>query len=239
MILLLQYFKSFVIGASVGWIMGSIVESIFHQYLGHANKKLRDIFKSIPGLGKWFKNAYEAHNVVHHTMTYKENQTIKFHSLDSQNKVDEEIKAKGINLQHIYTQEYGITLNFIGFLKFSIPFILVWFPFAFYLWSTQKIICVSSLLAMIIAPVFSTWLHPYLHVTHEIAIKQAPFPMNWIINSPYGRFLWVYHYLHHKNRATNFNLMLFGDFIRGYATIPTPLQIKTISALGGPQYIFF
>lgn len=226
------------IGILLGWIGGSLIESIFHQHLGHSNKKLRDIFERIYGLGTWFKKAYESHNIVHHTMTYKKDHVTQFN--DQQNpveKVDADIVAKGINLKHIHSQEYGITLNFIGFLKFSLPFVLTWLPFAWYFWSKAIIVCITSLLTSLIAPAFSTWLHPYLHLKYKDAILLAPWPMNYLMSSQYGKFLWVYHWLHHKNRAINFNLMLFGDLVRGCYRIPTNQDMIDASKVGGPDLI--
>lgn len=149
-------------------------------------------------------------------------------TLNPVSQVDATILAKGINLQHIHSQRYGITLNLIGFLKFSIPFLLVWIPFA------TTSLRYPTLLGLLIAPAFSTWLHPYLHLPHIEAIKQAPWPMNWLMASRYGRFLWVYHLLHHRNTAINFNLMLLGDFLRGCARIPTDQDKELARQVGGP-----
>jgi hypothetical protein len=212
------------LGLIYGWILGSLIESFFHQHLGHTNAKLRKFFTKIPVIGKQFRSANEAHSIVHHSLTYQQDHTTQFSNKNPMTMVDAKIIKKGIlDLDDLKSEQYGLSLNLIGFIKFSIPFLIIWFVLFIFInqiFILNSIFLYSSLGMMFVAPAFSTWLHPVLHSTYEEGIKQAMWPFSWILNSRYGRFLWDYHELHHRNRNVNFNLMLGGDFLRGCAKLP-------------------
>lgn len=46
------------------------------------------------------------------------------------------------------------------------------------------------------------------------SVAKAPWWLSWVMEHPYGRFLWKYHLLHHAHQHKNFNLVLIGDLFR-------------------------
>lgn len=223
-------------GALGGWMLGSLVESFFHQHLGHAGRRLRHWFTCVPGLGRWLSNAYEAHTNVHHSWTFRADQVTQFHpERNPREQVDARILAHGLDLADLRSELYGLSLNLVGFAKFSLPFVATWLPLAWCLWSTLPLACLAALVTMLLAPAFSTWVHPCLHLRYDDAIRKARWPFNYVLDSSYGRLLWVYHDMHHRRPKCNFNLMLgFGDVVRGCARMPTRADKRRAAMVGGP-----
>src|SRR4051794_8056530 len=101
-----------ILGLMYGWIAGSLVESFFHQHLGHASKNLRHLFAKFGAMGTWLLNAYDEHTVVHHNLTYKKDHVTQFaEDLNPQGEVDRRVLGLDIDLKKIKSEQYGLSLN--------------------------------------------------------------------------------------------------------------------------------
>ncbi len=85
---------------------------------------------------------------------------------------------------------------------------------------------------LMIAPLLSRWIHPYLHLDHETAIRCAPSFIAILLGTPYFRAVARHHYLHHKYPNKNFNLLLGGDWILGRHRSASADDIDKMKALG-------
>ena len=69
---------------------------------------------------------------------------------------------------------------------------------------------------MALPPLLSNWVHPYLHMSHERALSEAPPLLRWFLGTWYARAMARNHFIHHRYGGTsNFNLVLGADILRG------------------------
>jgi hypothetical protein len=91
-------------------------------------------------------------------------------------------------------------------------------------------------IGLMVTVVFYLWIaeyvHPYIHQSHQQALKCASPLMKVFIRSRYFRLLTKHHFLHHKYINCNFNLVLGGDFILGTHREPTKGDIAEMKSLG-------
>ncbi|MFN4149458.1 MAG: hypothetical protein ACK4IX_00810, partial [Candidatus Sericytochromatia bacterium] len=83
---------------------------------------------------------------------------------------------------------------------------------------------------------FYEWLahfvHPYVHMSYNEALRTAPNSIRWFLLTPYFKFLAQHHYLHHKYVNCNFNLLLGGDIIWKNQRFPNSEDIIEMKKLG-------
>jgi hypothetical protein len=232
-------------GLFVGLFISSCVESFFHEYIGHASPWLLECYARIPVVGQWLAAAAFRHKITHHGLTYKI-QTEQFSAERPMSAVDALIANSGKdNLADTKTEDYGRTLNAVGLIKFSIPFVLVLGVIYRLLsvWITSATFLCSLLAMFPTGACVSKWLHPCFHLPYDATtgrMKTKSRLLDFYMNSRFGRFLWVYHDMHHHSaRGMNFNLMLFGflpagDRVRGRVKWPTDKDHEHAAQEGGP-----
>jgi hypothetical protein len=74
---------------------------------------------------------------------------------------------------------------------------------------------VGVCLSVSLPPLFSHFIHPYLHMPHARAIREAPTATAWLLQRWYFRAMARNHFMHHRCVASSFNLVLGGDLLRG------------------------
>lgn len=82
-----------------------------------------------------------------------------------------------------------------------------------------------SLLPSAAVVFFSTHAHQYLHMGRSRALQCASLPMRCFLRSPYGAFLFRYHWMHHRYETVNFNFLLLADFARGRYRRPSERDV--------------
>ena len=87
---------------------------------------------------------------------------------------------------------------------------------------------------MVVFPLMSAAIHPWLHVRHEVARARAPRPIAWLLNTRYMRSVARHHFVHHRHLAANFNLLLGGDLLLGVHRRPTAADIDAMHREGIP-----
>jgi hypothetical protein len=88
--------------------------------------------------------------------------------------------------------------------------------------------------ALALPPLFSNFLHPYLHMPYSSAIHSAPWWLKPMTKTAYFRAMCTNHFPHHKYIASNFNLVLGADWIRGVARKPSAQDVEAMLRLGLP-----
>ena len=81
----------------------------------------------------------------------------------------------------------------------------------------------------------SKYFHSYFHCSFNEAMNTAPFLTRIILDTPIMRRVWRLHYVHHKQKKFNFNLLLGGDWLRGVLKEPNKEQLDDMKKLGLPM----
>jgi hypothetical protein len=73
----------FPIGLAVGYIIGSFIESILHEYVSDAPAPWVRKWRRYPRLFRVPLNTYFSHHVIHHHQTFRRNHITQFDSRNS------------------------------------------------------------------------------------------------------------------------------------------------------------
>jgi len=65
-------------GLLIGYVSGSIIESLSHQYISDAPKAWRFFWRRHPYLCKILRETYFSHHVIHHVCTFREDHITQF-----------------------------------------------------------------------------------------------------------------------------------------------------------------
>ena len=202
---------SLVIGFSGGYIVASLIESVMHQYVSDAPNKSVKRWERFPRFFRYLIRTRYSHHVVHHRMTFKQDHVTHFRNEPERQALDAHLGQLGAHGQLIRQSNYAVRLHGSGALVFVAP-LLPAIPLAFYTLGAWGLL--AACLALLLPPLFSHFIHPYLHMSHERAVNAAPFATAWLLQRWYFRAMARNHYMHHRYVASNFNLVLGGDLLR-------------------------
>lgn len=217
-----------ILGLILGYLLVTLTESFLHEHVHHACPRFRLLQKKYPCLLKPFWNAYRAHAIVHHRWTYHNHVTL-FCNEPQKKRVEERLRDPVG--KRIIAEGYGATLGFRSAVVFMLPILppvvsaIVLLP-----WPTVGAFSVP----VAIYPLMSKVIHPYLHEPYHDAINRASSPMRWILSTRYIKFVWCYHWMHHRYPQSNFNLILGGDWFRGKCRIPSTDDFQKMGESGIP-----
>ncbi len=218
----------FLSGVAIGYLIVSLCESFFHRIIGHAPPRLRSLILHLRILGRPIMNAWYSHCIVHHFQTYKGNYVTQFSCAKQERALREKLLRQG--RWKIVRKRYGLRLGgpgeFLIYLTPTVPlfFVVCWFGG---FWFTLGALPFLPLMAMM-----SEFIHPYLHLSHDQARRNAPPLLRPLIGTSYFRFLSRYHWLHHRYPDHNFNLLFGGDVLLGCYRRPTESDLVDMKAIG-------
>lgn len=203
---------SFLAGLAIGYVIATVVESYVHQQVGHASRQTVERWKQRSGVYEFLERINYAHNVVHHQRTFRGDYVTQFESGDQRNRLDQELAALGAEGRRIIRSNYGLRLQDLGALVFFVPLlpVLPWIGSRSVIWAA-----LGATMAMALPPILSQFIHPYLHLPYEQAVRQGPALTSWLLRRRYFRLIAQHHFVHHRHPRTNFNLLLGGDWLRG------------------------
>lgn len=228
---LLQPVLSLVIGFLSGYFMASWIESYMHQHVSDAPPRVVKGWKKHPRLFQYLIRTNYSHHVIHHIRTYKNNHVTQFSSETERRELDQVLNGMGSHGRIIIDSRYAVKLHGSGALVFIAPLIPV-IPISYFLIGPMA--TVGCCLALALPPLFSNFLHPYLHMPYVDTIQSSPWWLKPVIKTGYFRAMCLNHFLHHRYMASNFNLVLGADWIRGVARRPTNLDLELMKNLGLP-----
>lgn len=196
-----------ILGITLGYILLSITESISHEKFLHATPQFRKRLDQLGTLGKYMNASWYSHHVVHHFKTFQKDYVTMFSSKEEEKKLEESLIRNGRG--YIVTDSYGLRIGslhkkiqyfYTHIIQFSIMCYIggLWFtlgallPAFFYVWVAE-------------------YVHPYLHLSYDKALKQASPLMRIFIKTKYFTYLSRHHFIHHKYTECNYSLMLGGD----------------------------
>jgi hypothetical protein len=224
-----HYVTWFIFGFVAGYCLVTLFESLFHDWILHAGRAFRRLQSRCPRMLFVFSQGFRSHTLVHHGSTFKKDHVTQFTDEPHQQQVDHSLSdSAGRRIVH---ERYGVTIKFRSILFFLVPLT----PFVAIAASFAPWAClVGFLIPIALYPTMSGIVHPYLHMTYTDAITSSPWWLRPVLKTPYIRFLWRYHWLHHQYPQHNFNLLLGGDFLRRVNRAPTDSEIKEMEAIGIP-----
>lgn len=200
-------------GFSISYVVSTLIESILHHKVSDAPKRTLDFWMRYPRLFSIFIKANYSHHIIHHRKTFRKNYITQFEDEQEREALDAVLAARGKHGKIIRKSRYAMTLQGSGALVFVLPFLPV----------TMLLFIVSPptfagafAVATTLSPLLNNFIHPYLHMRHEDAIRRAPRGIAFLLKTAYFRKMVRHHYLHHKYVACNFNLLLGGDWMRQY-----------------------
>lgn len=217
-------FLQILAGLTIGYLTVSICESFFHRTIQHASPQFRKVCASMPIIGPQFLSAWLSHHVVHHCMTYRRDHVSQFVDPDEKLRLRHILVDKGH--AGFVKRDYGAKIGGADDVLFYIaPTVPVYLSvcYAGGLWFT-----LGAAFPFLLWPLFAQFVHPYLHMKHTEAMRRAPFLIRLLIQTPYYRYLFRHHWLHHKHMDCNFNLVLGGDFFLGRHRRPTSIDLDAI-----------
>ena len=200
-----------------GYVVATLLESLFHDYIQHR--------------GFFFSSSRMSHLTVHHQMSFRSH-TTQFENADQQENVDSFLARHfPSQLAWVRKERYGVTLSPLSRVMFVAPFVPFLAPVYFFFGCSEFGV---SLLPVFFTVFMSTVVHSYLHMSEEEAMKKCGTAMSFFLRSFLVRHIWRSHYMHHRYRNSNFNLVPGGDFMRGKYRTPTERDLEMMSELGIP-----
>lgn len=223
----------FIFGLAVGYGVASLIESFMHQHVSDAPYKSVRVWMRFPRLCWYLIRTRYSHHVVHHTRTFRKNHVTQFRGPEEKEVLDKELAERGAHGQIILKSNYAVKLHGSGALVFVAPLVPA-IPIMGLLagvWAT-----VGTCITLTLPPLLSNFIHPYLHMPHERAISEAPLLTSWLLRTWYFRAMARNHFMHHRYVASNFNLLLGGDWLRGRSRKPSEKDLADMQALGLPTH---
>lgn len=230
-----MYFFSFsqfhhlLIGLILGYVVASLIESFMHQHVSDAPNKSVKRWERFPRLFNYLIRTRYSHHVVHHRRTFKQDYVTQFRDDSERQALDVELIERGAHGKLIQRSQYAVRLHGSGALVFVAP-LLPAIPLTAWLLSPWGVLGVCMSLAL--PPLFSHFIHPYLHMPHQRAVSEAPPFIAWLLKRWYFRAMARNHYMHHRYVASNFNLVLGGDLLRGRWRKPVEKDLIEMQRLG-------
>ncbi len=217
------------VGLLGGYVVASLIESYMHQHVSDAPLKSLKRWQRHPRLFGYLIRTRYSHHVVHHCRTFKQDHVTQFRSDEERAALDADLTTRGRHGQIVLRSNYAVRLHGSGALVFVAPLLPVVPLTALALgpWAT-----VGACLSLALPPLFSHFVHPYLHMPHQRAIREAPLAVAWLLRRRYFRAMARNHFMHHRYVASNFNLVLGGDLLRGRHRKPSERDIAEMHRLG-------
>ncbi|WP_165246325.1 hypothetical protein [Paludisphaera soli] len=217
------------VGLASSYLAATLSESFLHRTVGHAGPRLRRAWARRPRLCGHLLRAHYRHAVVHHGLTFARDHVTQFLDDEDKARVDAIIEPRGDPL--IQRERYGLSVGLRGFLTYNGA---VWPLIPALALGVGPWAALAALPIPLAAPLLSMFIHPYLHLPHREALRRAPRPLAFLLDTAYFRSVARHHYLHHAYPRSNFNLLLGGDRLLGTHRRPTAKDLDAMAALDIP-----
>ena len=218
------------IGLAIGYIVGSFIESILHEYVSDARAAWVRAWRRYPRLLRVPLNTYFSHHVIHHHQTSRKNHITQFDSPEQRMHVDRVLLARGRHGRIIRGGDYATRLHAEGGFVFALPGMLSALLLSFFLPVSMAI---GSGLALMLPPLLSYWVHPYLHRSFADGQQHAPAFIAFLLRTKYMKAVYRNHFMHHRYDGTsNYNLVLGADILRSRVRAPSHDDLRAMAEVG-------
>lgn len=220
---------SFCTGVLTGYLIASFIESYTHEHVSDAPQRAVKRWMRHPRLFHYLIRTRHSHHVVHHRRTFKQDFVTQFRSVQEQARLDIELQTDPSTADRIRRSGYAVRLHGSGGLVFIFPLLPI-VPVAALVFNGWVAVGICAALAL--PPLFSHYIHEYLHMPHIEAVRKAPVLTAWLLRRRYFRAMARNHYMHHRYVACNFNLVLGADRLRGRYRRPSVDDLAEMARLG-------
>jgi hypothetical protein len=223
---------NFVVGLSLGYFIGSILESVLHEYVSDAPKHFVETWRRYPRLFRVMINTRFSHHVVHHYLTFRTNHVTQFTSREERERLEALLLARGRHGRIIIAGQFANKLHAEGGFIFALPSILSGVALGMF---APASLAIGAAMTLSLPPLFSYFIHPYLHMSFNEARRGAPPLTAWLLQTRYVKAMYVNHYMHHRYGGTsNYNLVLGADYLRRRMRKPSGEDVIAMKAIGLP-----
>jgi hypothetical protein len=220
------------IGLAIGYLVGSLLESCLHEYVSDAPTQLVDRWRKYPRLFRIMLNSYFSHHVIHHHQTFRKNHVTQFESADDRARLERLLLARGRHGRMIIGGDYANRLHAEGGFVFALPALICGMIISLF---APVSIAVGAVVALMLAPLLSYFVHPYLHRPFIDGQRDASSFVAFLLRTRYMKAVYRNHFIHHRYGGTsNYNLVLGADFIRNRVRKPAPEDVAAMKQVGMP-----
>jgi hypothetical protein len=219
-------------GFALGYLAGSLMESIWHQYIPDAPLWMRKLWNRYPRFSRLMRETHFYHHAIHHHRTYLANHVTQFGSPEERARLESFLQGRGELGRIIIRNNFANRLHTEALPIFCIPWLLAAMALALML---PLAAAVPASLMLILPGWFSYSMHPWLHLPFEEGQRLASLPMRLLLRSTYGRAVYRTHFIHHRHGGvSNFNLVLGADHLRGLMRRVDAADVAEMRAVGLP-----
>lgn len=218
----------FCVGMLLGYLIASVAESFLHKRVHHASASLLRWARRVEPWGSPIARAHYGHSVIHHGRTFRRSHVDQFASADERRALTERLQTTPLG-RRVLADRYGLSVSKVGLAYFLAPVLPAYALLACVapLW-----LALGALIPGVAYPCASKFLHPYIHMRHADAMRQAGPLTRALLRTRYVRFIRLHHYLHHKYRTCNFNLLWLGDYLLHAHRTPSAHDLAEARRIG-------
>jgi hypothetical protein len=220
----------FIVGLALGYLVGSLLESVLHEYVSDAPQHYVVAWRRYPRLLRVLIKTNFSHHVVHHYLTFRTDHVTQFASDEERERLKKQLLARGRHGEIIIGDDYANRLHAEGGFVFALPAIVAGIVLSIF---APVSLAVGAVITLSLPTLFSHYMHPYLHKRFDDMVRSAPSVVAWILQTPYVKTMYVSHFMHHRyHGSSNYNLVLGADHIRGRMRKPSSEDIAAMRAIG-------
>jgi hypothetical protein len=219
-------------GMAIGYAAGSLLESTLHEYVSDAPARFLKVWRRHPMLFRVFLNTHFSHHVVHHYQTFRKDHVTQFESATHRAKLENWLLRRGRHGRVIIGGDFANKLHAEGAVVFAMPSTVAGLA----LGSVAPVsTAAAAALTLALPPLFSYFIHPYLHMPFSEGQRQAPWMVAILLKTRYMKAVYRNHFMHHRHGGTsNYNLVLGADFVRRRVRKPDADAIHAMRDVGMP-----
>lgn len=219
-------------GLALGYFLGSLIESIWHEYIPDAPPRVQAVWKRYPRLCRLMMETHFYHHAIHHHQTYRTNHVTQFDSDEQRARLEAFLLRRGSFGQIIIRNGFANRLHTEALPVFSLP----WIALALTLGLVLPVGVALPVALMLTLPgLFSYVVHPWIHLPFAEGQRRASPLMAAFLRTPYMKAVYRHHFLHHRHGATgNYNLVLGGDALRGRSRKADAEDLRVMREIGLP-----
>jgi hypothetical protein len=194
------------VGFLIGYLAGSLLESILHEYVSDAPARFMRFWHRHPRLFRVMINSQFSHHVIHHYKTFRRDHVTQFETAQERELLEAQLLARGRHGRIIIDGNFANRVHAEGAFVFALPAILVGAALALV---APVAVAIGAAIGLSLPPLFSYFLHPYFHMRFEDGQKVAPPAIRLLLRTRYMRAIYRNHFMHHRHGGTsNYNLVL-------------------------------
>lgn len=209
--------------AFLGYGTASVIEHLIHRFSGHASKRLQGIMSKMGWFGRAVLEAEYSHSIIHHG-NFAKNFAKQFATDEERKAFEVKMRELGPWYESLKKSRYGLSLSTEG----KVMGVAVAAPiYALMTWvlgfdAFETLAFVTPSVSFVLA---SAYFHPYIHMSRSEALAQATRPMRFFLKTRYAEARTREHYVHHRARTGNYNLIFGADFLFGEYRKPNLQQL--------------